>query len=152
MRSGTDWLKTALDAMGQLGEQGQPAQGDPAQVAGQSQATQQATPQVAPEATPTTVQRIENTRKQRAEIGQMAEVSIPDAARRALPSLNQSLYFLTNELMSRDDMRLPENAARTLAVEIMTEWITASRKGTISDLASIIAKSDRIQSVISSIP
>ena len=142
-----DWLKTAMDAMGQP-QAGQPAMGQPAM--GQPPAGEGEAP-VEPQPTPTTAQRVQTTRAQQAEVGAMAEVSVPDAARRALPALNQALHLLTSELASMDDMRLPEDAARALAIEIMAEWLAASRKGTVSDLASVVARSQRVQGIVSSI-
>lgn len=81
----------------------------------------------------------------------MKQVAVPDAANKALPALNESLHYLTTELAARDDMRLTEPAARGLAIEIMAAWLAESRKGTVSDLASIVVKSPRINAVLDTV-
>lgn len=141
-----NWLKVAIAAE---------TQGQEPNVGGnaisENKAYQSAeTPAINPKPTPTTEQQARTTQRQRAEIGKTLEVSLPDVARQALPALNQSLHILTTELSSRGDLNITPNIARALAVEIMAEWLAASRKSVVSDLASIVAKSSRIQSVVSS--
>lgn len=104
-----------------------------------------------PPLTPTTTQKSQQDKNARTENRINPKTSVMDAANKALPTLNQSLYTLTNELMSRDDIRLSENTARGLAIEIMAAWLAASRKSTVSNLAVFVGQSSRIESVLASI-
>ena len=149
MSTKNNWLVIAMQQEQTAPQQAQP--GQPGQPDGE-QGLQEGEAPVSPEPTPTTEQNVNKGKQQRAEMDRTMHISIPDAARRALPALNQSLYFLTNELMSRDDMKLSDQAARSLAVEIMAEWLAASRKGTVSDLATIVTRSQRVQSIVTSMP
>jgi hypothetical protein len=84
------------------------------------------------------------------ETARIRQEAIADIARSSLPSLNESLHFLSTEIMSRDDVRLPKEYANLIAVEIMAAWLAASRNGTVSDLASVVMKSARINNILGS--
>ena len=142
-----NWLKTAIDGEQAIQDNQATQQGAAHQNAAQQGDTQQKATQPSqnPAPTPTAQQKAQSGNKQRAQLDAIRDVVIPDVARRSLPALNQSLYFLVNELMSRDDLKLSEDAARKLAIAIMAEWLGASRSGTVSDLGSILAKSQTVE-------
>ena len=142
-----NWLKTAIDGEQATQDNQATQQGAAQQNAAQQGDTQQKATQPSqnPAPTPTAQQKAQSGNKQRAQLDAIRDVVIPDVARRSLPALNQSLYFLVNELMSRDDLKLSEDAARKLAIAIMAEWLGASRSGTVSDLGSILAKSQTVE-------
>ena len=155
MRSGTNWFRVALAAE-QAAEQASAAaqQASNAQAAmgvGGTQPQTEGQPALEPTPTATPTQKVQQGKAQQAEIGAIQQVAVPDAANRALPALNESLHYLTRELLSRDDMRLSQDAARALAIEIMAAWLGASRQGTVSNLASIVVKSTRINAVLNTV-
>ncbi len=150
MLNNINWLKIALAAE-QQANNGQPNQPTQPTQPGQPNQLAEGEAPISPAPTPTTEQNVAAGKQQRQEFSKVREISVPDAARAALPTLNQSLYYLTNELMSREDLQLPTPAARALAIEIMAEWLAASRKGVVSDLASIVMSSPRISAVLGNI-
>ena len=152
MRSGTNWLSIALAAeQAPAPAQAQAQAQAPGQVPGQApQQGEQPEGQapISPAPTPTTEQQANAGKQQRAEFSKIMSVSVPEAARKVLPYLNQTLQSLESELLSMDDLRLTDRTARSMAIEIMTEWIAASNKGPVSDLASIVASSRRIAYIL----
>ena len=142
-----NWLKTAIDGEQATQDNQATQQGAAQQNAAQQGDTQQKATQPSqnPAPTPTAQQKAQSGNKQRAQLDAIRDVVIPDVARRSLPALNQSLYFLVNELRSRDDLKLSEDAARKLAIAIMEAWLGASRSGTVSDLGSVLAKSPTVE-------
>lgn len=106
---------------------------------------------IQPEPTPTTQENVAKNKAQASQMDNIQSAVVPDVARVALPSLNQSLHFLTTELLSREDLRLQDTSARQLAIEIMLAWLSASRSGGVSDLASIVVKSPRINNLLSTL-
>ena len=140
-----NWLKTAVEAeQAQQGQQAPQAAQTDGQQHGNAPTPSTNKPAMNPQPTQTPAQKAQAGKQQMAQMDAIRNVVLPDAARRALPALNQSLYFLMNELVSRDDLHLNESAARTLAIEIMSVWLEASRNGGVSDLGSIVAKSPAI--------
>jgi len=59
--------------------------------------------QIAPAPTKTPTQNVQQGKEQQAELDSIRQVALPDIANKALPTLNESLHFLTNEIVSRDD-------------------------------------------------
>lgn len=79
----------------------------------------------------------------------MMQVSIPQAAQASVAALNQGLKALVSNLMAREELKLNEEAASALAVEIAAEWVGASRMGAVTRLDDVVAKSTRLPNAIS---
>lgn len=107
--------------------------------------------QIAPAQTKTPTQNIQQGREQQAELDKIRQVTLPDIANKVLPTLNGALHFLTSEILSRDDVAMPPEAAKQLAIEIMAAWLAESRRNPVSNLPLIIVKSDRVNRVIDTI-
>jgi hypothetical protein len=101
-----------------------------------------------PQKTPTPTEKVQQGKAQQEEMGQIHNIVLPEIANKVLPTLNSSLYYLTNEIMSRDDLNLPQTNARGLAIEIMAAWLAASRQSEVSNLAGIVTKSVRINTIV----
>ena len=147
-----DWLKTALAAEApQTGGTpgGQQTIQPPAPVAqeGAQQDPQDVSP-IKPAPTPTTEQNAAKGKQQNDKMGHMMQVSLPIAAQESLGKLNQSLDDMSESLSKNSSLDLQPQAARALAVEIMAEWLGASRSGPVSQLAPKISGSKRIQALL----
>jgi len=103
---------------------------------------------IEPKPTQTPQQKSYEGKQQRAQLDAIRDVVLPDVARIALPAMNQSLHFLMNELMSRDDLRLTEDTGRKLAIDIMAAWLGASKMGAVSDLGTILTRSKAVETTI----
>ena len=145
------WLKTALDAAAAPtgGTPGGQQTVQPTVPTGQedSQQAQQDVSPIKPAPTPTTGQNAAKSNQQQAQTEHALQVSIPTVAQEQLGTLNQNLGSITDSLMRSHDMHLSETAARRLAVEIVAEWVAASRNGNVSQLANIIANSKRMRAL-----
>jgi len=103
-----------------------------------------------PKPTPTPEQKVQNNKNQQEERGQIHNIVLPEIANKILPVLNSSLYNLSNEIISRDELNLTQANARNLAIEIMAAWLGASRQSEVSNLANVVISSTRINTIINS--
>lgn len=90
----------------------------------------------------------QQSKNQQTKREQTHRIALPEIANKVLPMLNSSLYSLTNEIMLRDDLNLPRESARGLAIEIMAAWLAASRQTDVSNLEQVVTNSMRISTLV----
>ena len=160
-----NWFKKARQGERQAAEQAQ---------LGAEQAVAQATtnvggqPQAQPQAQPTPQQAQQMTQQKQQTMAKpigkqpikqnkpnqtnQANVLgiIQEVAQNSFPYLEQSLQSMADDIVKRSDLNATQDIAKRLSLELMGAWLVAISEGQTSDPASIVAKSDRIISLIGS--